>query len=451
MPRLFITAALLAAVGLALALIPSALTNSLPAHAAGPAAAVGAADHDWSQWRGPNRDGVALDTGLLKKWPDGGPPFLYAFQGVGDGYCAPSIVGHRAYISGKFGHEAYLMGFELPDPTPATATELTIAGKMLWKTKYGNSCNSGENAAPVVVGDQIFLTSGDGDIAAFSTAGALLWSHNMRKDFNAHIQTNSDYGFSESPLVDGDKVIVCPGTADAVMVAYNKDTGALLWKCANPNGQPHDAASHCSTMISNACGIKQYVNLTGWGLVGVTPEGKYLWGYRRTCESSIPTPIIRDDYVFAISSYGFGAVLIKLQAGPNNDGIKPTVVYQLSSEQCENLCGQAVLIGNHIYVGHGKYAGIPQCIDFLTGKQMWRAPHQDGSGVAALISYDGMLIFRNESKEVELVQASPAGYNEVSKFYPISKKNGYAPPVVAHGLLYLRDRDLVMVYDLHQR
>ncbi len=420
-----------------------------PARAAAPAM-LAVADHDWPQWRGVNRDGISLDTGLLKKWPEGGPPLLYTFTGCGDGFCVPTIVGNRAYITGKFNNDAVMMAFELPSPVPgpAAAGTVPVAGKMLWKTKFGISCGSGENAAPVVAGDEIFTTSGNGEVAAFDTSGKLLWVHSMQKEFHAHIQTNSSYGFSESPLVDGGKVLVCPGTADAAMVAFNKDTGTLLWKCANPNGGAHDAASHCSTMLSNACGVKQYLNLTGWGLIGVSPEGKFLWGYRRTCESSIPTPIIRGDYVFAISSYGFGSLLLKIEQA--NGGLTPKVVYQRTGEEFENLCGQAVLIGDYLYFGHGKYAGVPTCLDFLTGKEMWHAERQNGSGVAAMIAADGMLIFRNESKEVLLVEATPQGYHLVGNFKPVSLKKGYAPPVVAHGLMYLRDENVVMVYDIRE-
>lgn len=409
---------------------------------------------DWPQWRGVNRDGLSLEKGLLKKWPEQGPPMLYVFKEIGDGCCPPTIVGNRAYISGKVEkNEAWLFAFELP-PTPATPatgtpTELPSAARLLWKQKYGLSCNSGENAAPVVVGDRVYITSGDGDVAAFTTEGKMLWSHNMRKDFKAHIQTNSSYGFSESPLIDGNKLIICPGTAEAAMVAYDRESGELLWKAANPNGGERDAASHCSTMLSNAAGVQQYVNLTGWGLIGVSPEGKFLWGYKRTCESSIPTPIIRGDHVFAISAYGFGSVLLKLESD-GSGGIKPKEVYKLGSEVCQNLCGQAVLIGDHVYVGHGLYAGVPVCIDFLTGKVMWRAPKQTGSGVSALIAADGMLYFRNESKEVLMVEATPKEYNLVSKFTPPSRRPGYTPPVVAHGLMFIRDKDLVMVYDLRQ-
>ena len=411
-------------------------------------------NNDWSQWRGPNRDGVSLDTGLLKKWPEGGPPLLYCFKDVGNGYCPPSIVGNKAYITGKFGqNDAILMAFELPETLPkgtpnSEVTELPFAGKMLWKVKYGNSCGSGENAAPVVVGDQIFVTSGDGDVAGISTSGKLLWSLSMKKDFKAFVQTNGSYGFSESPLVDGDKVIVCPGTADAVMIALNKDTGQLIWKAANPNGSERDAASHCSTMLSYGGGVKQYVNLTGWGLVGVSPEGKFLWGYKKTCESSVPTPIIRGDYVFAVSSYGFGSICMKLEAG-GDTGINAKVVYQLPQDKFACLCGQAVLVGDYVYTGHGLYAGEPRCVNLLTGKPGW-SEKQSGSGVAGLISADGLLFFRNESKEIVVIAADPQKYNLVSKWIPASHQNGYAPPVVAHGLLYLRDRNLVQVFDIRQ-
>jgi outer membrane protein assembly factor BamB len=421
-----------------------------------------AADHDWPQWRGPNRDGVSLDTGLIKKWPEGGPPLLYAFRGdgekgCGNGYCPPTVVGNRAYLSGEFPaaggkHEAWLFGFELPKYdalTPAPADEVPMLGKMLFKTKVGLSCISGENAAPVVVDDNIYLTTGDGDVAALNTDGKLLWSHSMKKDFNAHIQTNGNYGFSESPLIDGDKLIVCPGTRDAVMVAYNRHTGELLWKTENPEGGPRDAASHASTMLSNACGIKHYVNLTGWGLVGVSPEGKYLWGVKKTCESSIPSPIVKDDYVFAISAYGFGSIMIKLTKDESG-AITPNTVWKLGGGECQCLAGQAVLVGDKIYVGNGLYAGNPTCVDFLTGKVAWRAK-QEGGGQNQVISYDGMLIFRSESKDIVLIEANPKEYKLVAKFRPVNARYGGSPPVIARGLLYLRDRDLVQVYDLHQK
>jgi outer membrane protein assembly factor BamB len=408
---------------------------------------------DWPQWRGPNRDGISADTGLIKEWPENGPPLLYGFEGAGDGYCPPTIVGNRAYITGKFKEEAWMLAYELPNINtlkPADGEKIPMLGKQLWKTKFGKSCMSGEHAAPVVDGNLIFTMSGDGDVACIDTDGKLVWQISMKKEFKAHIQTNGNYGFNESPLVDGDKLIVCPGTADAVMVAYNKKTGELLWKAANPMAGNRDAASHASTMISNAGGIKHYVNLTGWGLVGVSTEGKFLWGHKKTCESSIPTPIIKDNYVFAISSYGFGSILIKLNPD-GKGGLTPDVVWQKGEEEWGCLCGQAILIGDHVYFGHGKYAGVPHCIELTTGKSVWKAPRQTGSGVAALISYDGMLIFRNESKEVLLVEASPKGYNLVSKFKPASARVGYSPPVVAQGQLFLRDRDIVMSYDLRKR
>ena len=225
MSRYWLPTVLLGAIGFLAAVV----LISFPLKAADPAPVpvtkVGAADHDWPQWRGPNRDGISLDTGLMKKWPDGGPPFLYCMREVGGGYCPPTIVGDRMYITGRFEkNEAYLMAFDLPKPLPKAsnvtdASELPVAGKMVWKERFGNSCNGGEHAAPTVVGDQIFVMSGNSDVAAFNTSGKMLWSHNLKQDFKAHIQTNGDYGFNESPLVDGDKVIVCPGTAEACMVA----------------------------------------------------------------------------------------------------------------------------------------------------------------------------------------------------------------------------------------
>ena len=207
-------------------------------------------------------------------------------------------------------------------------------------------------------------------------------------------------------------------------------------------------------MVTEAGGVRQYVNLVSRGLIGVAAkDGKFLWSYNRIANfhTNIPSPIIHGDHVFLSNGYGAGTCYLKLSAD-GLGGVKCEEVWFLNREVCENLCGGSVIIGDYAYVGHGHYAGIPTCIDLAKGKVAWKADKQTGSGVAGLISADGMLIFRNESKELLLVEATPKAYNLVSVFRPAGKDGpGWSHPVIAQGRLFVRYQSSLTVYDLRQR
>ena len=264
------------------------------------------------------------------------------------------------------------------------------------------------------------------------------------------------YGYSESPLVDGDKVICCPGVPENVMVALNKMTGEVIWKTRLPDIGPKGVseASYASCVITEAGGVRQYVNLVGRGLIGVAAkDGKFLWSYNRIANghTNIPSPIVHGDCIFLSNGYGSGTCYVKLSAD-GQGGVKCEELWFMNSNVCENLCGGSAIIGDYAYLGHGHYAGVPTCVDLAKGKVVWRADKQTGSGVAGMIAADGMLIFRNESKELLLVEATPKGYNLVSVFKPRGLDSpGYAHPVVAQGCLYVRSRNTVACYDLRQR
>ncbi len=408
------------------------------------------ADHDWPQWRGPNRDGISPDTGLLKKWPENGPPVLFKLTDVGKGLASPAVVGDRLYILGKRGKNTYLLAFDMKSQ------------KELWATPFGEGFpertphGEGDRATPTVDGDRVYVLSAMGDLACIDTSGTLLWKKNLPQDFQSKLQL-PEFGYSESPLVDGDKVICCPGVAKNVMVALNKMTGEVIWKTELPdvgkNGQSE--ASYASCMVTEAGGVRQYVNLVGRGLIGVAArDGKFLWSYNRIANSqvNVPSPIIHGDHVFCSNGYRAGTCYLKLSAD-GQGGVKCDEEWVLKSEICENHCGGSVIIGDYAYLGHGQNAGIPLCVDLATGKVVWRAARQIGKGVASLIAADGMLIFRNESRELLLVEATPKGYNLVSVFKPESQERhpGWAQSVVAHGCLFVRSQSSLTVYDLRQR
>ena len=400
---------------------------------------------DWPQWRGPTRDGVSTEKNLLDKWPEAGPPLAWKVDGLGRGLSAVVTLKGRFYIVGDHDQMSYLQCYDL-------ATQ-----KKLWSTKIGKAWGGGEGASPAIDGDAVFGQTSVGDNYCISLDGKLRWINNCYTDFKGFLM-NPQYGFPQTPLVDGKNVIVNPGGPDAVIVALNRDTGATNWSIPASEikgAKGSDRAAYASALVTEGGGVRHYVDLVGKGLVGFRPkDGKVLWTYNLAGgEANIPTPIVRGDYVYCCSSYGSGAVLLKLSAD-GADGVKAEKVYHLSANVAENLCGQSVLVGDCTYTGKGGYSGEPLCIEFLTGKVMWKGK-QVGAGVAGVTAADGKIIFRAESGHVSLIEASPKQFNLISSFKPDDGSKGSEPhwshPVVSHGLLFIRQHDTLYAYDLRKK
>jgi outer membrane protein assembly factor BamB len=434
------------------ALSATTLADPLPAPVQG-------ADHDWPQWRGPNRDGKSLDTHLLKQWPESGPPPVFSLSGLGEGQAPVAVVADRFYTIGK-----------LKDPGPGDASHAVAfcyqlsTQKLLWKTPFAQGARDGEHASPTVDGNRVYVMGGLSDVACLDAdTGKILWRKSLAKDFGSTLQ-NGHYGYSEGPLVDGDKLVVTPGMPDAVMTAFDKQTGQLLWKASYPNwwkndrgpnvpdfrGQGNDQAGYSSIVITEAGGVRQYVNLVGRGLVAIDAStGKFLWGCNQVAQghTNIPTPVVSGDYVFCSNAYGGATALLQLSADAG--GVKAKLLYSLDNGKIQNQCGQYVLDDKYIYMGDGMYEGKPVCFDMLAGKVVWKAAKQDGKGIAHVISAGGNLIFRNQSKDVLLVEMTPRQYHVISRFVPDSPtKESLSPPVIAQGLLFLRDQTTLNCYDL---
>jgi len=261
--------------------------------------------------------------------------------------------------------------------------------------------------------------------------------------------------WSESPLVDGDRLVFTPGARAAALVAVDKKTGREVWRSAIPDLGPagKDGAGYSSIVISNAAGVKQYVQLLGRGLVGVrASDGKVLWGYNRVANgvANISTPIVRANWVFASTGYQTGSVLLELRA--SGDGVAAHELYFLDAKTFQNHHGGLVLVGNHVYAGHGHNKGFPICVDFVSGKVAWGGDIRNaGTGSAAVMYADGRLYFRYENGVVVLVEASPAGYAEKGSFtIPDVRDPSWAHLAIADGRLYVREQDAVYCYDVRQ-
>lgn len=401
----------------------------------------------WEQWRGPNRQNHSSDTGLLQDWNATPPKLIWTATGLGKGYAGVSIKDNRLFTTGN-----------LPEGQAVIAVNIDD-GKILWKTNLlelnPEHGYPGARCTPAIDGDRLYAITSNGAISCLSVAdGEIIWTKNFEDEWDGKMM--SKWGFSESPLVDGDWVLCTPGGKDAMMVALDKTTGREIWRTSVSGlGQKgKDGAGYSSIVISNAGGVKQYVQLTGRGVIGVrASDGKLLWNYNPVANgvANIPTPIVSGDYVFCSTGYGTGSALLKLSK--EGDGIKAEEVYFLDPKTMQNHHGGMVLYKDHIYCGHGHNNGFPLCLDLKTGKVAWGGKIRgEGSGSAAVVFADGNLIYRYQSGEVALIEANPKEYILKGSFKADQVLGkAWAHPVVCGGKLYLRDQDVLMCYDLRKQ
>ncbi len=407
---------------------------------------------DWPCFRGPKQNAICAETGLLKEWPVGGPKLLWKMDGTGKGYSSVSIAGQRLFTMG-----------DLPVPNEddlrrkPVDRQFVIAvnletREIAWKTEIGPPHKDGSRCTPTIDERRAFALGTAGDIICVATdTGETVWSGNLEKDFGGKMM--SGWRWSESPLIDGEKVLFTPGVKSAAIVALNKRTGELIWKTEMPDLGPKgkDGAGYSSMLVSEGCGVRQYVQLLGRGVVGVDAHtGKFLWGYNRVANgvANITTPVVSGDYVFASTQYSTGSACLKLEH--KGDDITAEEMYWLSDKEFQNHHGGVILVGGHLYGGTNKNGGPPTCIELKSGKILWqeKAPAR---GSAAYLYADGRFIVRYDSGLVTLVEATPAGHRIVSRFTP-EKPDGPAwpHPVINAGKLYLRHNDLLMCYDVKE-
>jgi outer membrane protein assembly factor BamB len=390
---------------------------------------------DWPGWRGPNRDDLCAETGLLKDWPKGGPPLVWKATGLGEGYSTVAISGDHIFTIGQRGPTSFVVALKLAD------------GSHDWTVKLGQSGDpggyAGPRGAPTVDGDLLYALGQYGDLGCFETAtGKERWHKNLEKDFGG---SAPNWGYAESPLLDDNKVVVTPGGSKGAIVALDKNSGAELWRCKDFT----DAAQYSSLVPAEIGGVRQYIQLTGRSVVGVqASDGKLLWrAPRRGDVAVIPTPIYHDGFVYVTSGYGVGDNLFQISGSGGKFSAKE--VY--SNKVIVNHHGGAILVGDCVY-GYSDSKGWT-CQDFKTGQAKWQDKEKLGKG--CLTYADGHLYLRGEDGPgtVVLIEASPAGYKEHGRFNPPfrSDKNSWTHPVISGGKLYIRDQDVLLSYDVKEK
>jgi outer membrane protein assembly factor BamB len=396
---------------------------------------------DWSQWRGPNRDGVLKTTGLNLNWAEKKPALLWVFRQAGAGYSAPVIVGTTLYCQGAADGSDFAFALDIK------------TGNLKWKQSLGaeyiqnDERGNGPRGSVTVDGDKLYLIRGGGQIHCLSAInGKMLWQKDFRSDFSGKLMSN--WGFSESPLVDGNLVICTPGGSGGTMIALDKNTGNTVWQ----SKEWTDEAGYSSPIVIEADGIRQYVQQSSKGVAGVSAkDGKLLWrvevpGYRTAI---IPTPLNQDNIVYVTASYNSGSTCLRITK--EGEGCKAETVY--SNKNMVNQHGGVVLMNGYVY-GFTDGLGFV-CQDFKSGETVWK--ERIGEMIkGAVLGVDNRLLLLNERNGLlAVVAASPDGWKEFGRMdFPertkIETKDNmvWTHPVVADGKLFLRDHDLLFCFNL---
>ncbi len=401
---------------------------SAPLLAAPLSKAAGEKGLEWNQWHGAKRDNHSPDTGLLKQWPQGGPALAWKATGLGGGFSAVSFAVGKNFTMGDQADGSAILALDL------------ATGKQLWAAPVGKPGGGGgypgPRATPATDGTLVVSLGQYGDLVCVQAAtGKEVWRKNLEKDFGGKMM--SGWGYSESPLLDGNVVAVTPGGPKGTVLALNKTTGAPLWQSKDLT----DSAAYTSLVPVEIGKIRQYLVFTDASVAGIAAaNGQVVWKAARPGKTAVvPDPVYHDGVVFVSSGYGVGHNGFRLTAGGAQEAY--------AGKELENHHGGVVLVGEHLYGLTNKNQLV--CMEMKTGKVAW----QDKSVGKGSITYaDGHLVVRSEkgAGTIALVEATPTGYKETGRFDQPdrSDKNSWPHPVVFGGKLYLRDQDVLLCYDV---
>jgi outer membrane protein assembly factor BamB len=382
---------------------------------------------DWPQWQGPDRTRISKETGLLREWPAAGPRVVWTSNALGAGYGSIAVAGDRVFVQSTRGRNSVVVALNRAD------------GKELWSKALGpsgsNDRGSGPRGTPTLDGDRLYALSENGDLACLKTDGSALWQRNVLREFDG---SQIRWLISESPLIDGPHVIVSPGGRAAGMVKLDKMTGKTVWTAKELS----DEAGYSSVIAADVQGVRTYMTFTASAGVGVrASDGKLMFRYPNAANrtANIATPVFSNNKVFFTSAYGTGGGLLDLTA--NNGEVSAKEVY--FTREMKNHHGGVVLVDGYLY---GFNDAILACLEFATGKVMWR---DRSVGKGSVTFADGHLYIQGENNVVGLAEATPSGYREKGRFdIPDKGLPSWAHPVVADGRLYVRNQDTLLVYDI---
>jgi outer membrane protein assembly factor BamB len=378
---------------------------------------------DWPTWRGPARDGIARET-IRTDWPEGGPKKLWE-QPTGEGYSSVAVAKGVVYAFFQVGENETLVAFD------------SLTGDERWRfgyqARYKNSYGNGPRSTPTVDGDRVYTVGGTGMLHCVDAkSGQKQWSKNLLEEFSAPAP---QWGISFSPLIDGNRLIIHPGGAAGSVVALDKRTGAVLW-----NSPIRDEGGYSSPLLAELGGQTQLVVFTAAGVVGLDRnDGKFLWRFpwETAWKCNVTTPIVAGDYVFISSGYERGCALIHVKK--TDGGWTAERVYE-NKRLCTHFAS-CVRFGDTLY---GFHESTLVAMNLRDGSIHWR---QRGFGKGSVLGVGKRLLVLGEGGSCAVAEATPEKYSEVARF-EFSNERCWSVPVVAHGLLYLRDQRTLACYDV---
>lgn len=388
------------------------------------------------EWRGPGRTGIYNETGLLKKWPAGGPLIVWEYDGLGMGYSSVTVTDDAVYVTGR-------------KETDDVLTALTLNGKKKWEVPYGKAWianHDGTRCTPTFYNGSIFLISGSGDLVCVGSDGKIRWTKNH---YSLYDSKPLQFGISESPLVFDNMVIASPGGTKASVVAFSTTDGKVIWAAEPVEATPQ----YVNPKLIEYAGRKMIVTVMGENILAINAkDGKVIWkvnyvqaneGQPKSYKNHAITPVYRDGEILIANGYNWIALKLKLSA----DGNSVTRVWE--NRSFDPQLGGVVLLGNYIFGSTHQAQPVDSwaCVDWKTGKTLWTAKWYSKGSV---ISADGMLyLYEEKSGHVALVKPDPAKLDIVSEFQ-VTKGEGpfWAHPVIKNGKLYIRHGDALMVYQI---
>ena len=386
----------------------------------------------WPRFHGPNGDNISTETGLLKKWPEQGPKLLWTAKGIGRGFTGVTIADGRIYTAGDVGRDLVLFALDMD-------------GRIRWQAKNGaawtESGPAGARGAPTIDGPWIYHENAHDQVLCLDAkTGRKIWGLDLAAQFHG---TRDGFGRAESLLIDGDRLICCPGGPTA-MAALDKKTGRTVWKSPSA-GEP---AGYASPILTEYAGLRMILTMSSRSLIGVNADnGDLLFRvehYTPRYVANCVSPIYHDGHVFVSGGYGLGSVLLKISV----KGGKATVAPVWRAKDLDNRIGGVILLDGYLY-GAANFSNNAKwiCLDWKNGRKMYA---ERGVGEGSLTSADGMLYTMSESRKVGLVRPTPAGHELVSQFKIPAGGEGptWAHPVVCGGRLYIRHDDRLYAYDV---
>jgi len=381
---------------------------------------------DVAQWRGPNRNGIYNEKGLMKAWPDGGPKMLWHFDGLGEGHTSAAVTSTGIYISGMTEGRGYIFA-------------LDNNGNLRWKKEYGpewTESHFGVRSTPLVIKDKLYFISSFGKIFCLNTRnGQVIWTVDTFKDYGGR---NITWGVTENLLYDGDVLYCAPGGRNASIIAINRNTGKLIWKC---KGKAEKSA-YCSPVMISLPKRKVLVTMMETSIHGIdAATGTLLWSFSHSTDPFVSpnVPVCIDGYLYCTSGYGLGGVMLKLAP----DGSSVTEVWK--NAFLDPKIGGVVVLSGRIYGGGDRNRKL-FCVDWKTGKEIYSLPQLAPCNI---IANDGLLYIYSERGTVSLVEPKTDSFNIISTFnVPLGAGTHWAHLVINNKKLFVRHGSSLMVYDI---